>query len=130
MKSGGFVSPTRLARVPAPPYYSAQPQLASTSLNTETWLKNCWQVAAFSHELTEQPLARTFLDERVVLFRTSSGGPAALADRCPHRFAPLSRGKVIDGVVQCPYHGMRFDGSGTCVAIPGQDSIPPGAKAR
>lgn len=92
------------------------------------FLKNVWQVAAFSSELKDAPLARTLLGEGVVLFRTGSGAPAALMDECPHRLAPLSLGKVVDGAIQCGYHGMRFDGAGACVRVPGQDRVP--AKAR
>ena len=93
------------------------------------FLKNVWQVAAFSAELKEGPLARTLLGEQVVLFRTEMGAPAALLDECPHRLAPLSFGKVVNGVLQCGYHGMRFDGAGACVGAPGQDSVPSRAKA-
>jgi phenylpropionate dioxygenase-like ring-hydroxylating dioxygenase large terminal subunit len=32
--------------------------------------------------------------------------------------------------VQCGYHGMRFDCTGACTFIPGQDNIPPRMKAR
>ncbi|QDF00167.1 Rieske 2Fe-2S domain-containing protein [Myxococcus xanthus] len=47
------------------------------------------------------------------LFRDGTGQPAALADACPHRFAPLSKGTVrADGRLQCPYHGWRFDAEG------------------
>jgi phenylpropionate dioxygenase-like ring-hydroxylating dioxygenase large terminal subunit len=94
------------------------------------FLKNVWQVAAFSKELKDGPLARTLLGEEVVLYRTAGGRPAALLDECPHRLAPLSLGKVVDGVLQCGYHGMRFDGAGACVKAPGQDLIPPKAKVR
>ena len=43
----------------------------------------------------------------------------ALLDRCPHRNVPLSYGTVEEGLLQCCYHGWRFDGSGACRAIPG-----------
>jgi phenylpropionate dioxygenase-like ring-hydroxylating dioxygenase large terminal subunit len=94
------------------------------------WLKNCWQVAAFAHEVGHEILARKFNDEAVVLFRQASGEVAALEDRCAHRFLPLSKGKVVDGTVQCGYHGMRYDGSGRCVKIPGQEQIPSKAFVR
>ncbi len=52
-------------------------------------------------------------DEAFVLFRDASGRPCALADRCPHRFAPLSAGHVRgDGRLVCAYHGWHFDGEG------------------
>jgi len=48
-----------------------------------------------------------------VLFRDGSGRAAALEDRCPHRFAPLSAGRVRkDGHLECPYHGWHFDAEG------------------
>lgn len=56
-----------------------------------------------------------------VLFRDAAGQPAALLDRCAHRFAPLSRGKRReDGRLQCPYHGWHFgaDGEGRCPSQP------------
>lgn len=55
----------------------------------------------------------------MVFFRSKSGAPAAVADRCPHRNVPLSMGKVVEGELECGYHGWRFDGAGTCTAVPG-----------
>ncbi|HVI62767.1 MAG TPA: Rieske 2Fe-2S domain-containing protein, partial [Bradyrhizobium sp.] len=87
---------------------------------SETYLRNAWYVAAWSDDLADgQLLSRTILKEPVVLFRKSDGHLAALQDRCPHRFAPLHMGKIIDGDrVQCPYHGLEFDSSGACVLNP------------
>jgi phenylpropionate dioxygenase-like ring-hydroxylating dioxygenase large terminal subunit len=92
------------------------------------WLRECWQVIAFAKEIGEAPLARTVCGEPIVLFRTSAGDAAALADRCPHRFAPLSLGRVVGDQIQCGYHGLCFDRHGACVRVPGQDQVP--AKAR
>src|SRR5262245_40921114 len=64
------------------------------------WLHNCWQVIGFSREIGNVPLARTVCGEEIVLFRTQSGKAAALADRCPHRFAPLSLGRVTGEQIQ------------------------------
>jgi vanillate O-demethylase monooxygenase subunit len=41
-----------------------------------------------------------------------------LFDRCPHRFAPLSAGRLIGDDIQCGYHGLKFDCSGACVSNP------------
>jgi phenylpropionate dioxygenase-like ring-hydroxylating dioxygenase large terminal subunit len=56
-----------------------------------------------------------------VVFRGAGGRPGVLEDRCPHRNAPLSAGRVHDGELECAYHGWRFDGCGGCVAVPGLD---------
>ncbi|WP_197027536.1 aromatic ring-hydroxylating dioxygenase subunit alpha [Marinobacterium lacunae] len=94
------------------------------------YLRNCWYVAAWDEEVKPgEMLPRTFLGEAVVLFRDSSGRAKALADRCPHRFAPLHKGQVCGDSVQCPYHGLRFDGSGHCTLNPhGDGRIPRAAK--
>jgi phenylpropionate dioxygenase-like ring-hydroxylating dioxygenase large terminal subunit len=79
---------------------------------------NCWWVAAFVDEVDSQPLARWLLDTPVVLFRTDDGELAALEDRCPHRQAPLSSGKVCGNAIQCGYHGFEFAADGRCVKVP------------
>ena len=84
-----------------------------------TYLRNCWYMAAWADDLPESGgLARTLLEEPVFIFRDKDGQPRALFDRCPHRFAPLSRGWVEDGAAVCGYHGLAFDGSGACVRNP------------
>ena len=94
------------------------------------FLRNIWYVAGHASEIAEKPLGRTYLNEEVVIFRTGSGVPAALNDRCPHRFAPLHRGRVIGEEIQCPYHGMRFNSSGACVATPMGGRAPPRSTAK
>ncbi len=68
--------------------------------------------------------------QHVVLFRASTGVLCALEDRCPHRLLPLSKGKRIGDTIQCGYHGMTFDGAGTCVRVPGQENTPDRANVR
>lgn len=95
------------------------------------FLRNFWYVAAWNHELGQKPMARIILNEPIVLFRDANGAPVALEDRCPHRRVPLSMGKLVEGgLLQCHYHGLRFNGAGKCVRIPGQEMIPPSAKVR
>ncbi len=77
-----------------------------------------WYVIASSDELGAAPIPRTIFGLPLVLFRDGSGNAIALLDRCPHRNVPLSGGKVIGGQLECPYHGWRFDGTGSCKAIP------------
>ena len=95
------------------------------------FLKNYWYVAASGREVGHKPLGRIILGEPVVLYRSESGEPVALEDRCPHRRLPLSMGKLIGGdVLQCHYHGLRFDRTGACVRVPGQDMIPQAARVK
>lgn len=91
-----------------------------------TFLRNAWYAAMWSQSLEADTLEpRTILDTPLVFFRTHEG-VTALLDICPHRFAPLHRGKVVHGNrVRCPYHGLEFDATGACVRNPhGNERIP------
>jgi phenylpropionate dioxygenase-like ring-hydroxylating dioxygenase large terminal subunit len=82
-------------------------------------LTRAWYVACASEELRLQPIHRDVLGVPLVLFR-SNGRASALLDRCPHRNAPLSLGRVVEGgKLQCAYHGWQFEGSGRCALVPG-----------
>ena len=88
------------------------------------FIKNAWYVAAFSDDLTTKPVARRICDVPLVLYRNASGQPAALLDRCCHRAAALSLGRVTNVGLECGYHGLVFDTDGACIHIPGQPKIP------
>jgi len=95
------------------------------------FLKNCWYVAGWDHELIDgKLLSRMLLNENVLLYRGESGKVVAMNDRCPHRGALLSQGRLEGDAVRCMYHGIKFDGAGKCVQIPGQDLIPPKMRVR
>ena len=83
-----------------------------------SYLRNAWYMAAWAEDVSAKGLARTLLGEPILLFRDGHGEPHAVLDRCPHRFAPLSKGTITDGVVTCAYHGLAFNGAGACVANP------------
>lgn len=94
-------------------------------------VRNAWYAGAWSGELAQRPLGRALLGRPVVLFRGSDGRACAVDARCPHRGADLSQGRCVDGTVECPFHGWRFDARGLCVSIPSQPDtvkVPPGAK--
>ncbi len=68
--------------------------------------------ALWSHELKDKPVAKTFLNEKIVLFRNAGGDVGALEDCCCHRAAPLSLGEVTGEYLACGYHGLKFDVDG------------------
>lgn len=89
-----------------------------------SYLRNIWYVGCIASELADGPIRRTILGENIVMFRDENGMPAMLADRCSHRFVRLSGGKVIGNAIECPYHGLRFSGSGDCVHQPFEPGKP------
>lgn len=91
-------------------------------------LRGYWHIACAARQLGRRPLARTVLGTPLALFRDSKGRPAAVLDRCPHRNAPLSAGRVRGDALECAYHGWRFEPDGNCVAVPGL-AAPPEARA-
>ena len=89
---------------------------------TEAFLMNCWYVAAWDHELIDgKLLARTILEQPVLLYKGESGRVVALDDRCCHRGAKLSKGRLEGDCVRCMYHGLKFAPDGRCIQIPGQE---------
>ena len=94
------------------------------------FVRNAWYIAAESRELGTQPLGRLLLKEPVVLYRRSDGTPVALEDRCCHRRAPLSHGRVEGDALRCGYHGFVFEPGGRCTWVPGTDRIPSSARVR
>lgn len=92
------------------------------------FLKNCWYMAAWSDEIGDAPFGTRMLDQPVVLYRGGKGQVIALGGMCPHRFAPLAKGKITGDMIACPYHGLGFDASGTCVHSPFGIEVPPAGK--
>src|SRR4029079_9356586 len=79
------------------------------------WIRNAWYVAAWTHEIEPGRLhARTIIDQPLVIYRTSDSGIVAFEDRCPHRFAPLSMGRLEGDALRCMYHGLKFSADGRC----------------
>lgn len=78
-----------------------------------------WYIAAEDHELPKnQVISRSVLGEWLAIFRDNSGKISALQDKCLHRTAQISKGRVVEGKLQCPYHGWTYNTSGEVVKIP------------
>jgi phenylpropionate dioxygenase-like ring-hydroxylating dioxygenase large terminal subunit len=98
--------------------------------NVHPALLDFWQPVALSDEVTREPVGVRLAGQGWVLARID--GPAgdtvtAFPDTCPHRRARLSAGQIVDGTLQCRYHGWRYAADGTCTLIPALDegaSIP------
>ena len=84
------------------------------------FLKNAWYVACLPEDVAGRPLGRRICGEAMVFFRGADGAVSALEDFCPHRGAPLSLGRVVEGRLVCGYHGLEMGCDGKTVAMPGQ----------
>jgi len=93
---------------------------------------NFWYPICTTEELTaEAPVRAQLLGLRFVAFRDSDGHAHVLSDTCVHRGGSLSKGKVVEDTVACPYHGWQFGGDGKCKLIPSLEegaTPPPRAK--
>jgi phenylpropionate dioxygenase-like ring-hydroxylating dioxygenase large terminal subunit len=81
-------------------------------------LRSWWYPVAFVSDVSTGPRAQELLGDAIVVWRSADGVRVA-KDRCPHRWAQLSRGRVLnDGTLECPYHGWRFQPEGKAAVIP------------
>ena len=85
-------------------------------------LRRFWYATVPVDTLADGPKPFTLLGEKIVMFLDNAGKPVALADRCCHRTARLSKGWSQDGRIICGYHGWTYDGTGKLVRIP---QLPP-----
>ncbi|MBH8554728.1 Rieske 2Fe-2S domain-containing protein [Nostocaceae cyanobacterium CENA357] len=82
------------------------------------WRK-CWYPVCFAQDLPkDHPYSFSLYDESFVLFKNKDRQLICLTDRCPHRAARLSDGQIIDGKIECSYHGWQFGQDGQCLHIP------------
>jgi phenylpropionate dioxygenase-like ring-hydroxylating dioxygenase large terminal subunit len=98
--------------------------MAANNAYEETFIRDCWYVAALADDVDRNLQRRVLLEEPVVLYRNLAGEAVALYDACSHRKFPLSMGKLVGDVVQCGYHGWEYDCAGKCVNIPTSEKIP------
>lgn len=80
---------------------------------------NQWYAILPSKEVkVNKILAVKRLNLNLALFRNKKGELACVVDQCSHRGAALSKGKIKDDHIQCPFHGLEFDEKGKCKFIP------------
>jgi phenylpropionate dioxygenase-like ring-hydroxylating dioxygenase large terminal subunit len=87
--------------------------------------KQLWHPVAQAQDVTNTPLAVQLLEQSIVLWRNEDNAVQAFTDRCPHRGARLSMGRVENGHLECPYHGWQFASGGQCVKVPAMPEFTP-----
>lgn len=89
-----------------------------------------WHPVADAASVAAAPLAVRLLGEDLALWRDGAGAVHAWPDRCPHRGAKLSMGRVASDRLECPYHGWQFDVAGHCRHVPALPAFTPPATHR
>ena len=84
-------------------------------------LRRYWFPVATVSDLADRWTMRVrLLGEDLVLYRDRSGAFGLIGEFCPHRRASLAYGIPERDGIRCPYHGWKFDGSGTCLDQPNE----------
>jgi phenylpropionate dioxygenase-like ring-hydroxylating dioxygenase large terminal subunit len=86
-----------------------------------------WHPVMASAELADFPIAVHLLGTELVLWKDKQGAAHAWADRCPHRGAKFSLGRVSGDRLECGYHGWQFSASGQCTLVPALPAFQPPA---
>lgn len=80
---------------------------------------NQWYIILESKELKKnKPLKMKRFNEDLVIWRNNNNEISCLHDRCCHRGVSLSCGKIVNGEIECPFHGFLYDNSGQVTVIP------------
>jgi len=77
-----------------------------------------WFAILSSKELKNKPLGIKRMNTELVLWRDKKGKVNTTEDFCPHKKARLSSGKIVNGNIQCPFHGFEFNAEGKAIHIP------------
>ncbi len=96
-------------------------------------IHNYWYAILESKKVKHKPVGIRRMGEALVLWRDANGNIICMLDRCPHRGAALSLGRVKSNCIECPYHGFQYNVIGQCNLIPcnGKNArIPPGFEVK
>ncbi|KAI3908281.1 hypothetical protein MKX01_027303 [Papaver californicum] len=107
---------------------SNEEEEASSSFS---WRDHWYPVSLIEDLDPSRPTPFQLLNRETVLWKDKlTGDWIAFDDKCPHRLAPLSEGRIDeDGNIQCSYHGWSFDKTGSCVGIPQASNEGPESRA-
>lgn len=83
-----------------------------------------WYPIAYSDEVVDKPLARTLLDQPLIVYRTTGRQVVVARDLCIHRGVPLRLGWQEGDELVCAYHGFRYGADGRCTKVPAQPDLP------
>lgn len=89
-------------------------------------IKNQWYAVLDSKQVKKNKLIGvTRFSEKLVFWRDDAENVHCIFDKCCHRGASLCTGKLVEGHVECPFHGFLYDASGkvTCIPANGKNAV-------
>lgn len=89
-------------------------------------IRRQWYVAGRVEDFGDELNEIVIMNRSLVLYRTSTGEPVLMQNRCPHRSYPLSESIREGDNIRCRYHGATFNSEGEFVNVPSQDICPKG----
>ena len=94
-----------------------------STYDREVWdvLSGFWHPVARLSDLSNEPFPVKLLDVSLVIYQTEETSISIATDICPHRGAPLSKGRIERKRIICPYHGLEYDKSGQCQRVPASE---------
>lgn len=84
-----------------------------------SWTQSWYPISPLSYLDPKTPTPVTLLGKKLVIWQTQSSKWVIMDDKCPHKLAQLSLGKIQDsGTLMCRHHGWCFNEAGNCTKIP------------
>lgn len=81
-------------------------------------IPNYWYAIIESSQIRQKPVGIKRMGRDLVLWRDAQNQVICMVNRCPHRGAALSLGRIKDSCIECPYHGFQYNTHGKCTLIP------------
>lgn len=82
-------------------------------------IPNMWYAVLSSKDVVKNKItACTRFGERLCFFRDENGKAVCVSDQCAHRGASFKDGKIKNGCLKCPFHGIEYDADGKASLIP------------
>jgi phenylpropionate dioxygenase-like ring-hydroxylating dioxygenase large terminal subunit len=84
-------------------------------------IPNQWYAIYLSKDVKKKPVGIKRFNQNLILWRDVNGKLVCMPDKCCHRKAKLSLGKMNNGCLACPYHGFEYNTEGKVCKIPAHD---------
>jgi len=82
-------------------------------------IRNQWYAVLSCKEVPKNGIIGVMrMGEKLAFWRDDSGDISCIIDKCCHRGASISAGKIVDGRAQCPFHGFEYNEEGKVKMIP------------